>query len=148
MTPCFQWHHRHPNSLTPFFSPILQVLVWPNSCPPFVDRSPGSPERCCFKVAKGKKSINQSVLLWSTLTYGMSSPLLLQNTNSALKLFWSTEGVQFFRRQLSSENVMDNKVWKKQNLTCWLLLLYCSSTGPSAPAKQAVFIRLHEQAQF
>lgn len=70
-TPCF-WHHWHLNSLTPFFPPTLQMLVWPNSCPPFVERSPGSPERCCFKICKRKKSVNQPIcpsLLYPHLWY-------------------------------------------------------------------------------
>lgn len=44
-------------------------------CCPGGKRSPGSPERCCFKNLKGK--INQ-VLLWNTLAYGISGPLLIQ----------------------------------------------------------------------
>lgn len=115
------------------FPPILQVLVGPNSCSPFVERSPGSP--VSFRSCRRKnQSINLSFSGLPSLMVCQAHYWFSAQNNSALNLFWSIEGVQFFRRQLSSETVMDNKVWGKQNLTHWLFFPGCSSAGPSALA--------------
>jgi len=53
----------------------------------------GSPS----KAAAGKFP---SILLWSTLAYGVSDPLLIQT--SAFKWLLSIKAVQFFRGQQSS----------------------------------------------
>lgn len=75
--------HLLCTALHDLFLWYVLALVWglqeraisQGPCCPGGKRSPGSPERCCFKSLKGK--INQ-VLLWNTLAYGISGPLLIQ----------------------------------------------------------------------
>lgn len=127
------------STLWHLFSPHTSSAGLARLLPTVCREKPWESSGMLLQKLQKEKSTNQSVLLWSTSVMVCQAHYWFsdQNTNSALKLFQSMEGVQFFRRQLSSETLMDNKGLKKQILSHWLFLSHCSSAGPSSLAHPA-----------
>lgn len=127
-----------PQLFNTFFSPHTSNAGLAQQLPTICGEEPWEPREMLLQNLQKEKISQPTNLSFSALPSLMVCQAHYwfgaQNTNSALKLFQPIEGVQFLRRQLSSETVMDNKVWEKQNLNHWSLLPHCSSAWHTCQA--------------